>query len=71
MIFFGIIAFFIIIIGTLVYDEIIIINKWVLNVNVRKGIYERSLTEVESVIEVIENDESFDKGTDLIDLYDT
>ena len=36
--------------GTLVYDENIIVNKFGVNLNVKRGIYERSLTEVESTI---------------------
>ena len=39
---FQLIAIFIIIISTLVYDEIIIVNKWGLNINVKKGIIERA-----------------------------
>ena len=63
---FGIIAFFIIVIGTMVYDEIIIVNKWGLNINVTKGIQERSLSEFESTIEDLEDDNELDKSGDLI-----
>ena len=63
---FGIIAFFIIIIGTMVYDEIIIVNKWGLNENVTRGIQERSLSEFESTIEDLENENELDKSGDLI-----
>lgn len=56
----GLIALFIIIIATLVYDEILIIKKWGLDLNVKSGIIERSLTEIENTIEDIEGDNKTD-----------
>ena len=56
----GLIALFIIIIATLVYDEILIIKKWGLDLNVKSGIIERSLTEIENTIEYIEGDNKTD-----------
>ena len=69
--FFGIIAFVFIIFGILVYDEILIINKWGLNLNVKKGIYERSLSEIEENIEEVDDDDKLldkneDRDIDLI-----
>ena len=69
--FFGIIAFIIIIFGTLVYDEILIINKWGLNFNVKKGIYERSLSEIDMTLEDVEEDDkhldkNYGRDTDLL-----
>ena len=52
---FEIIALAIIIIATSVYDEIIIINRCGLNLNVKKGIIQRALLDVENAIV----DESF------------
>jgi len=53
---FQLIAIFIIIISTLVYDEIIIINKWGLNINVKKGIIERAQSDVKiTIVEDIYN----------------
>ena len=48
---FGLIAFFIIIMGTLVYDEIIVINKCGLNLNVKKGIEKRALSEFNDALQ--------------------
>ena len=63
--FFGIFAIVIIIFGTLVYDEILIINKWGLNLNVKKGIHERSLSEIEENIEDVDDDDKLlDKNED-------
>ena len=45
---FEIIALFIIILATSVYDEIIVINKWDLNSNIKKGISERADLDYES-----------------------
>ena len=69
--FFGIFAIVIIIFGTLVYDEILIINKWGLNLNVKKGIHERSLSEIEENIEEVDDDDKLldkneDRDIDLI-----
>ena len=73
--FFGIIAFIIIIFGTLVYDEILIINKWGLNFNVKKGIYERSLSEIDMTLEDVEEDDkhldkNYGRDTDLLSSND-
>ena len=73
--FFGIIAFIIIILGTLVYDEILIINKWGLNFNVKKGIYERSLSEIDMTLEDVEEDDkhldkNYGRDTDLLSSND-
>ena len=66
---FGLIAVVIIIIGTMVYDEIIIVNKWGLNLNVKKGIYERSLSEIERTIEQLNNiNNNLDNADDTIDI---
>ena len=54
---FEIIALFIIIIATSVYDEIIIINRCGLNLNVKRGIIERAQLDIESA----SVDESFDE----------
>ena len=54
---FEIIALFIIIIATSVYDEIIIINRCGLNLNVKRGIIERAQLDIEST----SVDESFDE----------
>ena len=51
-----IIAFLIILFATLVYDEVIIINKWNLNKNVRLMISHRSQSEISN----IENDNNLD-----------
>ena len=69
---FGIIAVIIIIIGTMVYDEIIVINKWGLNLNVKRGIHERSLSEIENIIEEFDKDETLDADItdDMIELND-
>ena len=64
---FGIISIFIIIIGTLVYDEIVIVNKFGLNLNVKRGIHERALTEVESAIDDLEDEDKKDINVELID----
>ena len=64
--FFGIIAFFIIIIGTLVYDEILIINKWGLNNNVKRRIQERSKSDVKIALCGMENEDNFDKSSSFI-----
>ena len=49
----------------MVYDEILIINKWGLNLNVKKGIHERSLSEIEENIEEIDDDDKLlDKNED-------
>ena len=48
--FFGIIAIVIIVMGTLIYDEIIIVNKWGLNLNVKKGIIERDKLDLKNTI---------------------
>lgn len=61
----GLIALFIIIIATLVYDEILIIKKWGLDLNVKSGIIERSLTEIENTIEDIEGDNKTDITEDI------
>ena len=66
---FGLIAFLIIIIGTLVYDEILIINKCGLNINVKKKIEDRALSEFRNTIqdlkEVNENEEKEEKNVEL------
>ena len=54
--------------GTLVYDEIVIINKFGLNLNVKRGIHERALSEVESAVEDLEDDNKSD--TNMDDLFD-
>ena len=54
---FEIIALVIIIIATSVYDEIIIINRCGLNLNVKRGIIERAQLDIEST----SVDESFDE----------
>ena len=64
---FGIISIFIIIMGTLVYDEIVIVNKFGLNLNVKIGIHERALTEVESAIDDLEDEDKKDINVELID----
>ena len=64
---FGIISIFIIIMGTLVYDEIVIVNKFGLNLNVKRGIHERALTEVESAIDDLEDEDKKDINVELID----
>ena len=46
---FEIIALFIIILATSVYDEIVVINKWDLNSNIKRGISERADLDYESV----------------------
>lgn len=61
----GLIALFIIIIATLVYDEILIIKKWGLDLNVKSGIIERSLSEIENTIEDIESDNKTDITEDI------
>ena len=65
---FGIISIFIIIMGTLVYDEIVIVNKFGLNLNVKRGIHERALSEVESAVDDLDDDNSkSDANSELID----
>ena len=59
---FEIIALFVIIIATSVYDEIIIINRWGLNANVKRGIIERALKDAQSTL--IERTESFEDYVD-------
>ena len=63
---FQLIAIFIIIISTLVYDEIIIINKWGLNINVKKGIIERAQSDVRTSIV-----EDLDNMSEINDISDT
>ena len=60
---FKIISIIIIILATSLYDEIIIINKWGLNLNIKKGIMERAqlesdLTNIELVdaVEEVKDD---------------
>ena len=62
----GLIVFVIISFGIMVYDEIIIVNKCGLNLNIAKGIQERSLTEFESIIHDLESEGELDKSGDLI-----
>ena len=68
---FIIIALLIILFATLLYDEIIIINKWGLNVNVKKGITKRAQIEVEfttflnSEEYTVNNDEATDRTVSL------
>ena len=68
---FIIIALLIILFATLLYDEIIIINKWGLNVNVKKGITKRAQIEVEfttflnSEEHTVNNDEATDRSVSL------
>ena len=59
---FEIIALIIIIIATTVYDEIVIINKFGLNLNVKKGITKRAELETESI-----SDEISDSSEQIID----
>ena len=62
---FELITIIIIIIATLVYDEILIINKWGLNSNVKKRIIERASKDIQSTsIELIEHINSFDEMHD-------
>ena len=52
---FNIISIIIIILATSLYDEIIIINKWGLNLNVKKGIMERAQSESDTAnIELVD-----------------
>ena len=55
--------------GTLVYDEILIINKCGLNINVKKKIEDRALSEFRNTIqdlkEVNENEEKEEKNVEL------
>ena len=67
---FGIISIFIIIMGTLVYDEIVIVNKFGLNLNVKRGIHERALSEVESAIDDLEDEDKKDINPEMIDMID-
>ena len=57
--FFGLIAIVIIVIGTMVYDEIIIVNKWDLNLNVKKGIIERAELDLRNSILDYDNHKDF------------
>ena len=57
----------IIVFGSLVYDEIIIINRCGLNLNVKKGIQERSLSEFESAIIDLEESYKFDTSSENSD----
>ena len=66
----GIIAFFIIIIATLVYDEILIINKWGLNLDVKKEIYERAISDIEITGEDLEEDDKTYRSNDIMDNID-
>ena len=45
-----IIALILIIFGTLIYEEIVIVNKYGLNLNVKRGIIERSEEEMKTVL---------------------
>ena len=66
--FFGIISIIIIFIGTMVYDEIIIVNKFGLNRNVKRGIHERALIEVESTLDDIDDVDKSDIILDSIEM---
>ena len=59
---FGLIAIFIVIFGTMIHEEIIIINKWGLNLNVKRGIENRSLSDFQETISDLdlESDEKSD-----------
>ena len=59
---FGLIAIFTVIFGTLIHEEIIVINKWDLNLNVKRGIENRSLSDFEETIADLdlESDEKSD-----------
>ena len=51
-----------IIFGTLIYEEIVIVNKYGLNLNVKRGIIERSEEEMKTVLfEVKETFEELDE----------
>ena len=52
--------------GLLVYNEIIVINKWGLNINTVKGINEREKEEVDT----LQNIEQFNKNKDRKEKYD-
>ena len=57
-----IIALILIIFGTLIYEEIVIVNKYGLNLNVKRGIIERSEEEMKTVLfEVKETFEELDE----------
>ena len=60
--FFGLIAIFTVIFGTLIHEEIIIINKWGFNLNVKRGIENRSLSDFEETMADLdlESDEKSD-----------
>ena len=60
---FEIISLILIIFATSVYDEFIIINKWGLNINVKRGIIERAQID-NSSIQSIEHSETFQEFID-------
>ena len=59
---FGLIAIFTVVFGTLIHEEIIIINKWGLNLDVKRGIENRSLSDFQETIADLdlESDEKSD-----------
>ncbi len=62
LLFFEIIGIIIIAFSTLLYDEIIIIKKWGLDLNVRKEIISRGKEDVEKTIELeINRDSTFEE----------
>ena len=67
---FEIIALIIIFIATSVYDEIIIINIFGLNLNVKKGIIKRAQIEVDSISSAISRQLSFEQADTLDEIDD-
>ena len=64
--FFELFALIIIFFATLVYDEIIIVNKCGLNLNVKKGIQNRSFIEFNKTINQLENPDESSEDTEII-----
>ena len=64
--FFELFALIIIFFATMVYDEIIIVNKCGLNLNVKKGIQNRSFIEFNKTINQLENPDESSEDTEII-----
>ena len=64
--FFELFALIIIFFATMVYDEIIIVNKCGLNLNVKKGIQNRSFIEFNKTINQLENPDESSDNTEII-----
>ena len=54
----------------MVYDEILIINKWGLNLDVKKEIYERAISDIEITGEDLEEDDKTYRSNDIMDNID-